>query len=131
MTGLATLTILLGILAILSRGPLVFAPEATLGVYRKLLETNARVRIMGACLLALGVAMIVLAQGSELTAARIIAFLGWYMACVAVLFLLLFPAAYRRFALSMLEATSQALRPLGAMGVGFGVLLIWLGLSVL
>jgi uncharacterized protein YjeT (DUF2065 family) len=131
MTGLAAITILLGVLAILSRGPLVFAPDATLGVYRKLLESNARVRIMGCCLAALGVAMVVLAQGSELTAVRIIGFLGWYMVCVAALFLLLFPAAYRRFALSMLEATSQAVRPLGAMGVGVGVLIIWLGLSVL
>jgi len=131
MTGLAGVTILLGVLVILVRGPLAVAPDATLRAYRELLATDARVRIMGGCLAALAAAMITLARGSELVEARIVAALGWCMAAVAVFFLLLFPAAYRRLAESLLEAASQALRPLGAIGVGIGALLIWLGLSML
>ncbi len=131
MKELAIVSIVLGSVIILSRGPLVLAPDATLRVYRKLLATNTRVRIMGTCMLPLSVAMIVLAQGSELTAAWIISVIGWYMALMTVFVLLIFPSAYRQLALSLLEAVSQAIRPLGAIGVGIGVLFIWLGLSML
>lgn len=131
MTGLAVVSILLGVVIILSRGPLVLAPEGTLRVYRKLLATNSRVRIMGVGITALAVAMILLSRGHELTSARVISIMGWCIACVAVFLLLLFPSAYRQLAESLLDATSQALRPVGAIAVGVGVLFIWLGLSVL
>jgi uncharacterized protein YjeT (DUF2065 family) len=131
MIGLATVCIVLGLVIIVSRGPLVLAPDATLRVYRQLLATDARVRILGACIVALAVPMILVAQGSDLTTAKVVFVMGWGMACVGVLLLLLFPAAYRRFAESILDAMSQALRPVGAIAVGIGVLFIWMGVSVL
>lgn len=129
MSELAIVTTAVGVLIVLARGPLIFAPRATLGIYRKLLETHARIRVIGACVVALGVALAVSAQGVDRTAAEVIFAISGIIALGALL-LLVYPSAYKRLADTVLAAVedSTTLRAFGVLGAGIGALLIYLGL---
>jgi uncharacterized protein YjeT (DUF2065 family) len=130
MSALAIVTTVWGVLIVLTRGPLIFAPQATLGMYRKLLETDARIRVLGACVVALGVALAVSARGVDQTAAQVLFAIACLMALGAAIFLLLFPSAYRELAYTFLAAVEDptTLRAIGVLGVGIGAILIYLGL---
>ncbi len=129
MSELAIVTTAVGVLIVLARGPLIVAPQATLGIYRKLLETHARIRIIGACVVALGVAMAVSAQDVDRTAAEVIFAISVTIALGALL-LLVYPSAYKRLADTVLAAVEDptTLRAIGVLGVGIGASLIYLGL---
>ncbi len=129
MSELAIVTTAVGVLIVLARGPLIVAPQATLGIYRKLLETHARIRIIGACVVALGVAMAVSAQDVDRTAAEVIFAISVTIALGALL-LLVYPSAYKRLADTVLAAVEDptTLRAFGVLGTGIGALLIYLGL---
>ncbi len=130
MSGLAIVSVVVGILIVATRGPLVVAPVATLGVYRALLASDSRVRLIGVCVIALGLALALSARGMEGAAAGFLGGFGWVMAVGAVLLLLAFPRFYRELAVSVLDAIEDAAPALGAVGVAFGVLFVYLGLAV-
>lgn len=131
MNGLALISILIGILFIVIRAPLIFAPETTKAFYLKLVASNTRIRIMSLCLAAVGTAAIMAARGSDQTAALIILILGWLWVLAAVFFLLIFPSLYRRIAEAFLQAMDNLiLRLLGFFAVLLGAFFIYLGLVV-
>ena len=130
MSALAIASIAFGVLIIATRGPLVFAPVATLGAYRGLLASDARVRILGALVMVLGLALALSARGVEGTAAGILGGLGWIMLGMAVLLLIAFPCFYRELAVSVIDAIEDAAPAIGALGVAIGVLFVYLGLAV-
>ncbi len=133
MEPVAIVTALLGIVSIVSRGGLLFAPEATLALQRRLFSNTGRTRLMGVFVIGLGVALIVTAHEPNPGQARFyLELLGWFVA-VAGLGIVIAPGAWGRFALSILEAFEDptTLRAMGALGIGFGVFLIWVAFSVL
>jgi hypothetical protein len=86
MPELAVLSIALGLLIAVARGPMVVAPRATLAAYRRVLETDVRVRMLGVGLASLGLGLIVFARGSDAGAARFLFAFGWLLAAIAALF---------------------------------------------
>ena len=95
MDSLSIICIAVGILVIVSRCPLIFAPSATLRFYdRWLLSTNARFRALGAVIATLAMALL-FSDFGEGVLARLLHTFGWLMATVALLFLVL-PNVLRR-----------------------------------
>ena len=86
----------------------------------------------GAIFAALGLAMILSAQGSAQGAAWVISIVGWLWALAAVFLLLIFTSFYQKIALGIMDALddSALLRALGAIGVLFGAFLVYLGIGV-
>ena len=96
MDSLSIICIAVGILAIVRRGPLIFAPSATLRFYdRWLLSTNARFRVFGVVFATLAMALLFSDFGEGVLAGLLHTF-GWFMATVALLFLVL-QNVFRRF----------------------------------
>ncbi len=127
MNAVAIASIALGILYIVTRGPLIFAPEETVRVFLRFLENSAGIRAMG-CLLGLaGFATLRGTAGAVTTLSVVIRFIAWLMVGGGVL-LLLFPDAYGQLARSVLMVfDAMALRILGALGVGIGGLFVYFG----
>lgn len=134
MEPLAAVTLAFALLVIASRAPLMFAPNAVLELYRTLLATLARVRVLGLVTGALGAGFALTApSAAELhpTASSGLAVLGWVL-IVGSAWLLVLPRAYQVVAESLLSAFSDpsVLRVLGALGTAFGAALAWLAFEI-
>lgn len=131
MSELSLVYVAVGVLVIAVRGPLIFAPAATIDFYRRLLATDARVRVIGVAVGAVGLALIAEGRGSGGVATQIPFYFGWFLAVAALFFMLIFPAPYRRLAASVLDFVagigSSVSRVAGLIGVLIGALLIYLG----
>ncbi len=133
MDPLSILCVLIGALIIAGRGPMIFAPAATLRFTNTLLSTDARIRGIAVVLTPLAVALIALPLG-EGEVAGILRFFGWVWAAAA-LWLLAAPGSYRRFAggvVSYFESSvdEAVVRMIGVVAVAIGVALIYFGLYV-
>ena len=134
MDSLSIICIAVGILVIVRRGPLIFAPSATLRFYdRWLLSTNARFRVFGVVFATLAMALLFSDFGEGGLAGLFHTF-GWFMATVALLFLVL-PNVLRRFIQTMFGYIEESVdngivRIVGLLSVVFGLALIYLGAYV-
>ena len=129
ITGTDVTLLSLGVIIIVSRGPLVIWPAATRNVYHRLLKTNQRVRVFGLVLLPLATAMILANRGDPRDAAILLTGLGYLFICIVLVFLLIIPGIYRLIADTVLEAMdSVMLRGVGVMAVIVGILLVYTGL---
>ena len=133
MDPVSTICVLIGALIIAGRGPMVFAPMATLRFANTLLSTDARIRGIAVVLTPLAVALIALPLG-EGKVAGILRFFGWLWAAAA-LWLLAAPGSDRRFAggvVSYFESSvdEAVVRMIGVVAVAIGVALIYFGLYV-
>jgi hypothetical protein len=129
---LSTLCVLIGALIIAGRGPIIFAPAATLRFANTLLSADARIRGIAVVLMPLAVALIALPLGEG--GAGILRFSGWLWAAAA-LWLLAAPGSYRRFAggvVSYFDSSvdEAVVRMIGVLAGAIGVALIYLGLYV-
>lgn len=136
MPELGVLSIALGLLIAVARGSMVVAPRATLAAYRRVLETDLRVRMLGVGLASLGLGLIVFARGSDAGAARFLFAFGWLLAAIAVLLGLILTSTFRRSASSFLDfvddsVDSAVLRITGVVALGVATLFIYLGVRVL
>ncbi len=127
------LCVFLGLLLIAGRGPVIFAPRATLRFFDRLISTDAGIRGIGAVLAPLAVALIVIPLG-EGAVAGILHALGWLWAA-GTLLLLAAPDSYRRIARGVLgyfeSSVGEAIaRVLGLVAVAIGIGLIYYGLYV-
>lgn len=127
------LCVLIGTLIIASRGPMIFAPTATLRFFRRLLSTDARIRGTGVALAPLAAATIALPHG-EGEVAGILRVLGWLWAG-ASLWLLVAPSSYRSFVGNVLgyfesSVDDVVIRMLGVGAVAIGAALIYFGIYV-
>ena len=132
---LAIVCVVAGVLIILGRGPLIFTPERTLELYRRMVGTEAAVRIVGLCVGALGAGMAVLARGGGGTGVSIVFVLGLVLAA-AGLMLLVLPSPYRRVADSVLDFARDSVDPtviraLGLVAAGIGAYLVYFGARLL
>ena len=132
MSVLGWLCVVVGALIILIRAPLIVWPAKTLDVYGKVLETDARLRALGCVVVALGLGLIVLAWKAATTESSLVFVLGWLF-LLAGLWLLVFPASYRRLFESLMDVMTRSadpavLRLVGLAGTAFGILLVYAGL---
>ena len=131
---LSIICIAVGILVIVRRGPLIFAPSATLRFYdRWLLSTNARFRVFGVVFATLAMALLFSDFGEGVLAGLLHTF-GWFMATVALLFLVL-PNVLRRFVQTIFGYIEESVddgivRIAGLLAVVFGFALIYVGVYV-
>jgi uncharacterized protein YjeT (DUF2065 family) len=130
---LSFLLVSIGVLIIVTRAPLIFAPSATLRFAAKLVSTDLRVRGWGLVLVPMSAALIVLPIGSGAAHESIRGF-GWICAA-ATLWLLIAPATYRRSSIGVLDFLESSvdlavLRIIGLVAVVIGILVIYLGLHV-
>ena len=94
MSGLAAVTITLGVLIIVSRGSLALFPKRTMQFTRRQNDRTPVIRLLGVLLALLGVVMIVTASGNDLSSARFVHGAGWVLSVVSFV-LLVFPTLYR------------------------------------
>jgi len=130
MNKLAIVSVVLGIIVIALRGPMIFSPDAVIRPFKKLIESRTRMRIMGAVFTVLGLVLVFSAWGVDHTAARVMMGLGCFMALIALFFMTIFPSVYRQIADIVLDWNPLIFRVIGVLGVGMGVLFIYLGLVV-
>ena len=135
MDPLAIVCFVIGIVIIAFRGPLIFAPQRTLRFYESVIATDARARLLGAILAAMGVAILVSGSGTAVFPFRVLGGFGWLLTVAGAL-VLLFPPTYRRIGYSVLEFTKRSvgpivLRAIGVIAVAIGVAFIYLGFGIL
>ena len=134
MDSLSIICIVIGCVAILRRGPLIFAPRVTLRFYDKcLLSTTSRFRVVGVVFATLAMALL-LSGSKEGVVAVLLHTLGWCVATVAFLFVVL-PNVFRGFIQTMLgyierSVDERVIRVVGFFGVVFGLAMIYVGLYV-
>ena len=133
MEPISVICILIGIAVIVNRGPLIFAPKATLRFYDRLISSNAGLRVICIGLLPLAVPLIALPLGDR-AAAVILHLLGWLWAAVS-LWLFAAPNSYARLARGVLghfesSLDDTALRVIGLLAVAIGVTMVYFGLYV-
>ena len=134
MDSLSIICIAVGILVIVSRGPLIFAPSATLRFYdRWLFSTNARCRAVGVVFATLAMALL-FSDFGEGVLTGLLHTCGWFMATVALLFLVL-PNVLRRFFQTIFGYIEESVddgivRIVGLLAVVFGLALIYAGIYV-
>lgn len=132
MSALAWICIVVGALVIVTRAPLIVYPRQMLELYRKLWATNTRVRWIGALVGVLTLGLIPAAPGASDTAALVLILLGVTLVAVTI-WLLGFPASYRRLADSVTQFVDESVdtalpRAAGVLGTAIGVALIYLGI---
>ena len=132
MSEIAIVCVVLGVLIIATRGPLIFAPEQTLGVYRRVIQSDAGVRVIGILVGAIGAALVLAGRGPEASWTAVLLVVAAFLASFAAL-MLLWPSLFRRLAETMLDIVSDStvLRAVGVLAVALGAGLIYLGLRVL
>ena len=134
MDSLSVICIAVGIFVIVRRGPLIFAPSATLRFYdRWLLSTNARFRAFGVVIATLAMALLFLSFG-EGSLAGFLHAVGWVVAAMALLMLVV-PNVSRRFLSAMFDYLENSVddaivRILGLLAVVVGAVLIYVGVYV-
>ncbi len=121
MEPVAIVTALVAALYILGRGPLIFAPTATAAFYRRMPSTPGRVRVFGAMLVPLAVALIITAR-LDRTAGITIAIegFGWFTAVAAVL-VMVAAEPFQRLMDSFYAPPNEPLRGIGVISVAFGL----------
>ena len=134
MDALSITCIVVGILIIVMRVPLIFAPRATLRAYdRVLFSTNARCRAFSVVIAIVAMTLLLLPFDDGPLAGFLYA-AGWIMAGGAV-FILVLPSIFRGFWRSMFSFVENSvpapfLLVRGVLGVLAGVALIYVGVYV-
>ena len=129
----SVLLIGIGVLLMLTRSPLLFAPRRTIHAYMAMVSTDRRIRTMGVIM---GVAALSLLMGDfgDSGAARWPTWILW--ACLMVgLCMTVFPTIVRTFVQARVrwfdeKLSDGMLRWTGVLGVSIGVFLVYLGLYV-
>ncbi len=131
MSELAIVCVVAGGLVIATRGPLIFAPQQTVEVYRRVFRSQAGTRAIGALVVAFGAALVLAGRGPETSGSGLLLILAVLLAGSGAL-MLLGPSLFRRLAETILDiATDSAvLRVFGVLAVAIGVGLVYLGLRI-
>ena len=131
MSEVGVVSIVVGVVAVCSRGALLVAPAATLHWFEGVIGTNVRIRVLGAVTLILGAAMVWAGASEHSGLATVLSVVGWAIVGLSTLALMLFPVAYRAIAQAVLPSAGDTdlsgWRFLGLLGVSIGGLLIYFG----
>ena len=129
MSTVSLMSIIFGILIIVGRAPLIFAPDAALRLIKRIINDKGTLRIVGIVTAVLGMALIASAWNVRQSAAIILYWLGWFM-FFAALVELIFTAFVQRIAISIWSMKNSTARILGLVAVVIGAFFIYLGLEV-
>jgi uncharacterized protein YjeT (DUF2065 family) len=129
MNAVSVMSIIFGIVIILGRAPLVFAPGATLRLIRRIINNKGTLRIVGIFTAVLGVALIAAAWDVRQSAALILYWLGWLL-FFAALVELIFTAFVQRIAIAIWSMKNSTARILGVFAVIIGAFFLSLGIAV-
>lgn len=129
----SVLCVLLGCLFIAGRGPLIFAPRATLSLFDRLISSDTRLRGIGVGLAPVAAALIMIRVGDGVVG-QVLQVLGWLWAA-GTLLLLIVPGVYRGIAHAVLgwfdsPAGELRARILGVVAVALGIGLVYYGIYV-
>ena len=132
MGDVSFVSILLGTIIILTRGPMIFAPKGTRDFFLKaFFSSHTRIRVIGLLTVGLGILIIYAAQGNNHPVAVIFEYFGWFVAVIAGLIFLVFTSVFKEIAENVLDNMDELiLRIIGIIAVGMGGLFIYLGLYV-
>jgi len=131
MSTTALIIVILGVSIVLSRAPLIVAPEAVRGTYLKLFDTDGKMRLMGIIMGAVSALIIWAVWGLRDTGSLALTYIAGFVLILSLAAMIPFPAWARRLATNVWSAFSPGvLRLLGAFAVAVGGLIIWYGLSL-
>lgn len=132
MNRISIVSISLGFLILIIRGPLVLFPEPTVDFLRGFIRSVKKVRITGVVFFVYGLFIILMTQGINTPAADFFRILGYFFALVPLLFLIIFPAAYSFMADAILSALDPLIaRILGLIGLIIALIFFYYGFFVL
>ena len=129
MNNLAIVSIIIGILLIVGRAPLIFAPAATLRIIRKIVNKKSNLRLLGIPTSLLGVAMITSSLDTNQPFTLIILIPGCLIV-LAGLSEIFITSFIQRIAIYIWSMSKMKARVLGLFSVVLGVGFIYLGLAV-
>jgi uncharacterized protein YjeT (DUF2065 family) len=123
--------VVFGLLIVVTRAPLIFAPRATRDLIMKLLETDARTRALGLFMAVFGGTGVWAAYDVPGILAAVISFICLFAANVGVFAMIRRPAWSRQLAEQVWNKFSEpALRVIGGIAVLFGLGLAYYGFTL-
>lgn len=132
MNFLAITIIIFGLLIIIVRAPLIVKPQETLDFYKKIINTNNKVRVLGIVIAMLGFLLIIASWNYNIIAAIILKAFGFIFLFAGSIFLLIFTKYYKNFGLYFLEKINLlSARILGLFALFLGAYFIYLGIIIL
>ncbi|NNF98320.1 MAG: hypothetical protein HKM93_02995 [Desulfobacteraceae bacterium] len=129
MSNLAMVSVFFGILILVGRAPLIFAPAATLRIIHKVIGKKSNLRLMGIPTFLLGVAIITSALETDLSFAFIIIVLGCFIVAAGALEIIA-TSFVQRIAIAIWGMSPVNARILGLVSVVLGAYFIYLGYNV-
>lgn len=128
MSILGLFLVILGSAIIITRAPLIVAPQQTRNLILRLIGTKDHMRFFGIFVAALGSVLVWIGASEPGVVAQIIFSLGFFMLLVAAFGMIPFPGPCEKLARRVWEKFSlRTLRIMGAAAVLFGALLILYG----
>ena len=129
MNAVSVMSIIFGIIIILGRAPLLFEPEASLRLIRRIINNKGSLRIVGVFTVVLGMALIASAWDVHHDAALILYWLGWLL-FFAGFVELIFTAFVQRIAIVVWSMGNKTARIIGVLAFIIGAFFIYLGIAV-
>lgn len=131
MNAFAIVVIAMGLMVIVTRGPLIVAPGAVRDFYMGLIGTDGRMRWFGVAVAALGAVFVWAASGEPGVLADVFYILGLLVIVLALIAVIPFPAFSHKLAAKVWGAFNEpALRVIGVLAVLFGIALVYFGFSL-
>jgi len=131
MSGIAIVCIVFGAIAIIIRGPLIFAPEATKRVYGRVFSNPSALRVIGVIMTLLGLVMVMVSRESSHDAAIVISLFGWLLMALAGPLTIVATPFVQRIAMASLDRMSHTVaRIFGIIAVVIGGFIVYLGFAV-
>ena len=134
MNTVGIVTIAFGVAILCGRGPMLVAPAPTLRWLKETIASNARTRMLGAFVMALGGAMVWAGTSEDSGLATFLTVSGWVVLVSSALVLVLFPGVYRAIANPFMPSDTSNFflwRCAGLASVPFGVFIIYFGVLAL
>ena len=134
MSAVGIVTIALGVLSVCESGAPLVAPEAYFGWLKETIASNARIRMLGAFVMALGGAMVWAGTSEDSGLATFLTVSGWVVLVSSALVLVLFPGVYRAIANPFMPSDTSNFflwRCAGLASLPVGVFIIYFGVLAL
>ena len=134
MSAVGIVTIALGVLGVCEGGGALVAPEAFLGWLKETIASNARIRMLGAFVMALGGSMVWASTSEDSVLGIFLTIYGWVCLAFSAPLMVLFPGVYRAIANPFMPSDTSNFflwRCAGLASVPVGVFIIYFGVLAL
>lgn len=130
MNILPVVSIVFGVIIIVGRTPLLFAPEAALKVIHNIIQKKSNLRLIGSSTTLFGVFMIAAVITTNQLYPLTVSLLGYFFAIVGGS-LVIFPSSIQKLAVKIWSMSNLVARILGLTSVILGLFLIYIGVTCL